>query len=471
MARSKQQNLPYIYEQDGTRANTEKWWTEVHDDYDLYLRAGSAGALGRSRGLEQAGFWRRILAHPAYDDFWRAQAMDRILAGQPLSTPMLLVHSYWDAEDIYGDLAVYRALQGKPEAGERLHLVLGPWNHGQEVSEATHVGAIAWGQDTGRWFRRHVLAPYLAHYLQDDAPPLTLAPVVSFESGTDVWRDLPAWPAAPDGSAPLATRLYLQPGLKLGFQPAAGPARTADYVSDPAKPVPYRARPIQPMGYDTGQTFPDWLADDQREASGRTDVLAFTTNVLTGPRAHRRPSRGAPDRLHQRHGQRLGGQADRRLPRPVRRRPQARRLGAQHRARDLPRPLPGGPRDAPCAEAQRAPGLRCRAAGRRPRVPARPPHHGAGAVEPVSALRPQPAELRSLDLLGQARRLTCARCSGVTVAGPAESFVELPVAPSAAAGATSSDNLVAAGAKASPIRCNRPWDGREARVGGRRREP
>ena len=278
-----QQNLPYIYEQDGTRANTEKWWSDVHDDYDLYLRAGSAGALGRSRGLEQAGFWRRVLAHPAYDAFWSAQAMDRVLGAQPFTVPMLLVHSDWDAEDIYGDLAVYRALKPKDANGDRLHLVLGPWTHGQEVEEATHIGAISWGQDTGRWFRRNVLAPYLAHYLRDDAPPLTLSPVVSFESGTNEWRELPAWPVGPDGAPPSPTRLYLQPGLKLGYLPAAGPARTADYVSDPAKPTPYRARPIQPMGYDTGQTFPEWLADDQREASGRPDVLAFASETLTSP--------------------------------------------------------------------------------------------------------------------------------------------------------------------------------------------
>ena len=278
-----QQNLPYIYEQDGTRANTEKWWTDVHDDFDLYLRAGSAGALARSHGLEQAGFWRRVQAHPAYDAFWSGQAMDRVLGAQPLAVPMLLVHGDWDAEDIYGDLAVYRALKPKDATGDRLHLVLGPWNHGQQVGEATHVGAISWGQDTGRWFRRQVLAPYLAHYLGDDAAPLALSPVVSFESGTNAWRDLPAWPVGPDGAPPTPTRLYLQPGLKLGYLPAPGPARTLDYVSDPAKPTPYRARPIQPMGYDTGQTFSDWLADDQREASGRPDVLAFSSEVLTAP--------------------------------------------------------------------------------------------------------------------------------------------------------------------------------------------
>ncbi len=282
----RQQNLPYIYEQDGTRANSDKWWTDVHDDYDLYLRAGSAGALAQSHGLEQAGFWRKVAAHPAYDAFWRAQAMDRVLADRPLKVPVLLVHSLWDAEDIYGDIAVYKALKPKDVQGDMVRLVLGPWRHGGEIEEGDSLGAVKFGQDTALWFRRHVLAPYLAHYLRDDPPPLDLAPVTAFETGTNEWRRLPAWPAAPDGAPPRPTALYLQPGLQLGFAPvlpAHGRPLTADYVSDPAKPVPFRARPIQPVGYDAGETWPDWLADDQREASGRPDVLAFTGPVLTAP--------------------------------------------------------------------------------------------------------------------------------------------------------------------------------------------
>src|SRR3546814_10594341 len=88
--------------------------------------------------------------------------------------------------------------------------------------------------------------------------------------------DLSDWPNCGagdcvDGNA----RLYLQPKGALGFEPAAGPAMTADYISDPAKPVPFRARPILPVGYDGELTWTRWLADDQREASGRTDVLTF----------------------------------------------------------------------------------------------------------------------------------------------------------------------------------------------------
>ena len=109
----RQQNMAYIYEQGATRANEAKWWTSHHDDYDMFMEAGSAGELGRRRGLEQIGFWRRILEHPSYDAFWREQAVDRVLAARPLTVPVMIVHSLWDQEDIYGAMAVYKAIEPK----------------------------------------------------------------------------------------------------------------------------------------------------------------------------------------------------------------------------------------------------------------------------------------------------------------------------------------------------------------------
>jgi hypothetical protein len=107
----RQQNLPYIYEQTATRSNDEHWQSTHFDDYDMYMRAGSAGELARQRGMDQIGFWKKLAAHPAYDSFWSEQAVDKVLAGQPLSVPTMLVSSLWDQEDIYGAIAVYKALQ------------------------------------------------------------------------------------------------------------------------------------------------------------------------------------------------------------------------------------------------------------------------------------------------------------------------------------------------------------------------
>jgi putative CocE/NonD family hydrolase len=109
--------------------------------------------------------------------------------------------------------------------------------------------------------------------------------VSAFETGTNRWRRLPAWPVADErGEAVRQTPLYLRAGLGLGFDaPAANEAPFEEYVSDPAKPVPFRARPILPVGYSGAMTWPLWLADDQREASGRPDVLVYTSDVLTAP--------------------------------------------------------------------------------------------------------------------------------------------------------------------------------------------
>ncbi len=272
--------LSYIYDQEATRKSEIKWWTSYFDDYDTYIQAGSAGALGQRRGLEPLGFWRKILAHPSYDAFWRDQAMDRVLGAQPLKVAVMLVHSLWDQEDIYGGIAVYKAIKPKDTANDKVFLVLGPWHHGQEIGDGSSLGAIKFGSDTGRYFRRKILRPFLDQYLKDEAPKADLPPVMAFETGTNEWRRLPAWPAGcPSGCAIRPEPLYLTSGLKLGFSaPKADDAAFDEYTSDPAKPVPYRARPI-----DTN-SWSRWLVDDQREASGRPDVLAFVSDVLTAPR-------------------------------------------------------------------------------------------------------------------------------------------------------------------------------------------
>ena len=281
----RQQNMAYIYDQEATRASEAKWWTSHFDDYDMFMQAGSAGELGRRRGLEQVGFWRKILEHPSYDAFWRDQAVDTILATQPLTVPVMLVHGLWDQEDIYGALAVYKAIEPKDTANDKVFLVMGPWNHGQQILDGSTLGALKFNSDTGLTFRRDILRPFLDQYLKDGAPKADVPPVAAFETGTNAWRRLPAWPAGcASGCTVRPTPLYLAAGLTLKFtESRPGDAAFEEYVSDPAKPVPFRARPIQPTGYDNGLTWPRWLVDDQREASGRPDVVVFLSDVLDAP--------------------------------------------------------------------------------------------------------------------------------------------------------------------------------------------
>ena len=282
----REQNMPYIYEQTATRANEAKWWSGSFDDYDVYMRAGSAGELGKEHGLEQVGFWPKILAHPAYDAFWSDQAMDKVLAQdfaeEGIKVSIMLVHSLWDQEDIYGAPAVYKAIKPLDKTGDKVFFVLGPWHHGQEIEDAASLGPIRFGSDTGTWFRQNVLRPFLDRYLKD-GPPVheEVAKVTVFETGVNRWQQLDAWPVDPK-----MTPLYLQPGMKLSF--SADPANSAfptfdEYISDPAKPVPNHGRPAQPIGYDPPLTWIQWLVDDQREVSGRPDVLSYTSEVLKEP--------------------------------------------------------------------------------------------------------------------------------------------------------------------------------------------
>lgn len=275
----RQPNMSYIYDQQATRANEMRWWTSHFDDYDMYMEAGSAGELARRRGLEQIGFWRKILEHPTYDAFWRDQAVDKILAAQPLKVPVMLVHSLWDQEDIYGDIAVYNAIKPKDVNNDKVFLVMGPWHHGQEIGDGSALGAVRFGSDTALYFRREILRPFLDQYLKEGAPKADMPPIVAFETGTNQWLRLQSWPSGcKTGCMVRPTPMYFNAGLKLSFNaPGSGDAAYEEYISDPAKPVPYRARPIDSTSWSR------WLVDDQREASGRPDVVAFVSDVLTSP--------------------------------------------------------------------------------------------------------------------------------------------------------------------------------------------
>jgi uncharacterized protein len=279
----RQQGITYIYEQEATRANEAHWPFSYYDDYDMFMNAGSAGELGKRYGMEQIGFWRKLIEHPSYDAYWQEQAMDKILAAQPLKVPTMLVHGLWDQEDIYGAPAVYKAIKPKDTGNNMVFLVMGPWYHGQEIDEGSSLGELHWGSNTALYFRQHILRPFLAQYLIDGAPKADVAPVSAFESGTNQWLRLPAWPTGcPSGCTVKATPLYFNSGLKLSFaEPKPGDAAYEEYVSDPAKPVPFLPRPVHLEG--SNGPWHTWLSTDQRPASGRPDVLAFVSDTLTSP--------------------------------------------------------------------------------------------------------------------------------------------------------------------------------------------
>jgi putative CocE/NonD family hydrolase len=162
---------------------------------------------------------------------------------------------------------------------------MGPWHHGQEIEDGSTLGALNFDSDTALYFRRDILRPFLDRYLKDGPPQAEVSPVTAFETGTNTWQRLSAWPAGcPSGCTIHPTAIYFSAGLKLSFTaPKSGDAAFEGYISDPAKPVPFRARPSQPAGYSRGVPWSQWLVDDQREASGRPDVVAFVSDVLSEP--------------------------------------------------------------------------------------------------------------------------------------------------------------------------------------------
>jgi putative CocE/NonD family hydrolase len=273
-------SLSYTYEQEATRKNEAKWWSGTYDTYDDFLRAGNAGTMAASRGMESLGFWQKLVAHTAYDSFWQQQALDKLLAERPLKVPMLIVGGLFDQEDIYGSPALYKSLAPKDPDGKFVHLVLGPWNHGQGRRDARSLGPMQFEGDTASWFRRNVMQPFLDHYLKDASKPETPR-VLAFETGTNTWHSYDDWPrACAEGCATRSRNLYIQADGGLGFEaPTTAGEAFDEYVSDPAKPVPYRQRPTLPT-YAAESNWGEWLVDDQRHAASRTDVLVWFTESL-----------------------------------------------------------------------------------------------------------------------------------------------------------------------------------------------
>jgi putative CocE/NonD family hydrolase len=274
----------YIYGQTADKKSDIDWTPDRYDAYETWLKAGSAGALGASVGMEQLPFWKRLISHPAYDAFWQGQAVDKILAGQPLSVPVLYVHSQWDQEDIYGAIAAYAATETKDVRNDMNFLVIGPWRHGGANGDGSSLGPIKFDGDTGRWFRKNVLLPFLDARLKDHAAPAKIAPVTVFETGENQWRQYDRWPQSCAAGCPFVSRkLYLGGSNSLSFTaPKADAVGFDEYISDPQKPVTYRPRPIRPT-YTEDSTWRRWLVDDQRFADDRTDVLTYTSEVLSSP--------------------------------------------------------------------------------------------------------------------------------------------------------------------------------------------
>ena len=269
-------NLSYFASQTGARGAGQALATGVYDDYDMTLRAGSTSDYAKLFGVDQLTYTKKMFEHPAYDSYWQEQALDRILGARPLKVPTMHVVGRWDQEDIYGPYAAYAATEKLDTQNNMNHLVVGPWRHSGVNYNGSSLGPLRFNGDTAAQFRSDVMQPFFDQHLRDGAPKADTPPVWSYRTGADKWQRLDRWPLAPS-----AHPIYLQAGFKLGFdKPAAGAPAFEEYVADPAKPVPFVARPVR--SHD-GNVWKPWLVSDQRGYSDRPDVLTYVTEPLRAP--------------------------------------------------------------------------------------------------------------------------------------------------------------------------------------------
>ncbi len=251
---------------------------------DLYAWVLELGALGDGLDLfldQRHEMWARIVTSPSYGPYWRAVAADQWFEAPARLVPALHVHGYWDQEDIYGAPAVYAATERHDRDNDKNFFVAGPWYHGQHFADGSRLGDVTFDEDTAKRFREDILEPFLRRFLHDDENG-SIAPVTVFETGTNRWRRFDEWP--PAGRQMI--RLYLQPEGKLALTPPPSDGAATEYVSDPAKPVPYAPRPNWAGDYDNPvaiAAWQRWLVEDQRFVDGRPDVATWVSEPLEQP--------------------------------------------------------------------------------------------------------------------------------------------------------------------------------------------
>lgn len=236
------------------------------DGYDFFLRMGPLSAADSLYFKGRAGFWEELMRHGAYDEFWKARNILPHL--KKIKPAMMTVGGWFDAEDLYGALNVYAAAE-RQSPGAYNMLVMGPWPHGGWARvDGSGLGDARFGAKTSLYYRENIELPFFNYYLKDKGE-LKLPEAYVFETGRNQWRRCDTWPP----KEAEAKALYFRADGKLSFDPPAENAAFDEYVSDPAKPVPFMG------GQHTGMA-PEYMTADQRFASSRTDVLVYQTDAL-----------------------------------------------------------------------------------------------------------------------------------------------------------------------------------------------
>lgn len=252
-----------------TKKFEHKFDHEMPDGYQFFLQMGTLADADPRHFKGDVAFWNEIMRHPTYDEFWKSRNLRPHL--KEIKPAVMTVGGWFDAENLFGALETYKRIESS-SPGITNWLVMGPWNHGGwSRSEGEAFGHVPFNSKTSVFYREHIELPFFEFHLKgkgDFKQPEAWV----FETGTNEWNKFDAWP--PKTAQPAA--LYLLPGGRLGL---AAPEKVEkddafdEYVSDPAKPVPYMERTDTKM-------VPEHMIDDQRFASRRTDVLVYQTDVL-----------------------------------------------------------------------------------------------------------------------------------------------------------------------------------------------
>jgi putative CocE/NonD family hydrolase len=238
----------------------------TQDGYEYFLQVGPL-ANARSRFQGATDYWDTTLAHPTYDDYWKSRSIWRHLKN--IRCAVLTVGGWFDAEDLVGPVRTYQEI-GKNNPGIFNALVMGPWVHGGwGRSDGRRLGSVDFAAATGRFYREKILFPFFEQHLRGKADAKLPAAYV-FETGTNVWRQYPKWPAP--GATPRT--LYFREQGGLAFEAPDNATDASDsYVSDPARPVPF-------IGYTALGMPKEYMVADQRFAARRPDVLVYATPPL-----------------------------------------------------------------------------------------------------------------------------------------------------------------------------------------------
>lgn len=236
------------------------------DAYDFFLRMGPlANSVKLLKNLGTN--WSEFLAHPTYDDYWQARNIRPHLKN--VHCAVMTVGGWFDAEDLFGPLETYRWTE-RLNPGITNVLVMGPWAHGGwGRGDGDKLGDVNFRAKTAEFYRQKIELPFFRRFLKGDTN-YTPAEAHVFETGTHQWRRFDAWP--PKQATPRT--LYFHAKGALNFNaPGDGKDAFDEYVSDPAKPVPYTLEHTAgyPRGYPT---------HDQRFAASRPDVLVYETEPL-----------------------------------------------------------------------------------------------------------------------------------------------------------------------------------------------